>query len=264
MTKQWDIIVVGGNVAGASMAKGLAENGLKVLLVERMPQIKIGSNTCGDGLDKQEFKRLGLDLPEGDFVDGDIFHAVAYAPDRIHTLSAGGVLRAVHRYKFCQYLINLAASAGVEISDNTHAVGPLIKKDHVAGIRIKKSDGTDEKLMSKMVVDASGINGVIRRRLPQDWWVTEKINSMDTSVCFKETRIFPKPQPEPSVRGYLTRDIAPGGYYWVAMRTKTKVNVGMGVKRTGSHPNPRKQIYKKCFRCTRSFRKPRSSGMAAE
>jgi len=245
MNTKWDVIVVGGNVAGASMAKVLADSGFKVLLVERMAKDRIGSNTCGDGLDKQEFKRLGLLLPEGDFVDGEIFHAVAFAPDRVHTLSAGGVLRAVHRYKFCQHLINSASAAGAEIMDNTHAVGPVLKNDYLVGIKVKNNRGETKELTSRIVVDSSGINAVIRKRLPPDWWVAEKIHMMDTSVCFKETRIYDTPQPEPTVRGYISRDIAPGGYYWLAMRTKTKVNVGMGVKRTGSHPNPRRQIYEK-------------------
>lgn len=245
MKKTRDVIIIGGNVAGASMAAALAKKGIDVLLIERMARERIGTNTCGDGLDKQEFKRLGLDLPEGDFVDGDVYHARAYAPDRVHTMSASGVLRAVHRYKFCQHLINTASDAGVEIIDETHAVGPMVQKNFVRGVIVKGRTGSKQELKARLLVDASGINAVIRRRLPEDWWVAEKIDQRDTSVCYKETRMFKKAQKEPTVRGYISKTIAPGGYYWVAMRTKTKVNVGMGVKRTGNQPNPRRQIYER-------------------
>lgn len=245
MKNHYDVIVVGGNVAGASMARNLASKNIDTLIIERLTSEKIGSNTCGDGLDKQEFKRLGLELPEGDFVDGDIHTAMAYAPDKVHTLGASGLLRAVNRYKFCQHLIKTAVDAGAEVSDGTHAVRPIIKNNYVAGVVVKNmiSKNKNIKLTSKLLVDASGLNGCIRKKLPEDWWVSEKIDLRDTSVCYKETRIYNKKQKELSVRGYISKNIAPGGFYWLAMRTKTKINVGIGVKRTGDHPNPRRQIY---------------------
>jgi electron-transferring-flavoprotein dehydrogenase len=239
-----DVAIVGANVAGSSLAKGLASRGVSVIVIERLKLSDVGSHTCGDGLDKQEFKRLGLDLPEGDFVEGDIYRAEAYAPDKLHKMTANGLLRAVNRYKFCQYLLGNALDAGAELMDGAHAVGPELKDGFVTGVEIKRSGKSREVIKARLVVDASGLNACIRKRLPEDWWVSEKIALRDTSVCYKETRIFPKPQPEPSVRGFVSSKVAPGGFYWLAMRSNTKINVGIGLKRTGGHPNPRTQIYK--------------------
>jgi flavin-dependent dehydrogenase len=43
---------------------------------------------------------------------------------------------------------------------------------------------------------------------------------------------------------YLTQEVAPGGYYWVFDKGDGKVNVGLGVQMTGSHPNPKEQLYR--------------------
>ena len=46
-----DVVVVGANVAGASVARHLAERGLRVALVERQIGPDVGSSSCGDGID---------------------------------------------------------------------------------------------------------------------------------------------------------------------------------------------------------------------
>ncbi|WP_455392604.1 FAD-dependent monooxygenase [[Eubacterium] cellulosolvens] len=248
MTREYDVIVVGANVAGSSMSYNLAKAGLKVAMLDLLASDKIGSISCGDGLDVHEFKRLGLEVPEGDFVYGDVIRGRVIAPDGKASLSAQGKIKAVHRYHFCQHLKDHAMDTGVEFIAPARAIAPVISKNYVKGLKYKlktEVKGITKELKSKVLVDASGLNAVIRRQLPSDWWVTEPVEKKDIAVCYKESREFTKPLPKKFIHGYFSSEIAPGGFYWVATRSRTLVNVGLGINLMYQPLSPKQQLYNK-------------------
>jgi digeranylgeranylglycerophospholipid reductase len=253
MSKVYDVIVVGANVAGSSVSYNLARSGVKVAFVELLASDKIGSISCGDGLDVHEFKRLGLDVPTGKFVYGDVIRGEVIAPNGKAKLSAQGKIKAVHRYHFCQYLKDRAVEVGAELIAPARAIGPIIKNNQVVGLKYKKikSDkykgkmgGAVEDLKCNVLVDASGLRAAIRNQLPSDWWVTEKIDKHDIAVCYKESRVFDKPLQEKFIHGYFSSTVAPGGFYWLATRSRTLVNVGLGINLKYQPLSPKQQLYR--------------------
>ncbi len=252
MTKSYDAIVVGGNVAGSSISYHLAKHGHNVAMLDLLSSNLIGSHSCGDGLDVHEFKRLGLQVPTGDFVYGDVIRGEVIAPNGKAKLSAHGKIKAVHRYHFCQYLKNHAVDAGVELIAPARAIAPIIKNDFVVGLKFKtisrnRKDSTKKSttINCKILIDASGINAAIRKQLPDGWWVTEQVAKKDIAVCYKETRVFKKPLPNKFIHGYFSSEIAPGGFYWIATRSKTLVNVGLGINLRYQPLSPKQQLYKR-------------------
>ena len=85
MSRSYDTVVVGSNVAGSSIGYGLAKKGIKVALLDLQARENIGSFSCGDGLDVHEFQRLGLDVPSGEFVHGEVIRGKVIAPNEIKT-----------------------------------------------------------------------------------------------------------------------------------------------------------------------------------
>jgi electron-transferring-flavoprotein dehydrogenase len=247
-------VIVGANVAGASLGYELAWKGHEVILLEHLERSKIGALSCGDGVDKLEFERLGLELEDGDWVHGDVIRGEVFAPDMKNSLAAQGYIRAVHRYHFCQHLVDRAVNAGAKLIDKAKAVAPIIENNFVKGIRYKQITGNSLKTRSikaKIVVDASGLNAAVRSKLPEDWMVAEKIDRRDISVCYKESREFSKPLKNKFIHGFFSSEIAPGGFYWIATRSLTKVNVGLGLKYEddpGKQLNPKKQLYNKIMK----------------
>jgi geranylgeranyl reductase family protein len=247
--KKVDVIVVGMNVAGATVSRELASLGIDTLVVERLAQKRIGEKTCGDGLEKHEFKRLNIPLPEGDFVIREITKGELVAPDLKSSIIAQAEGRGINRYQFNQHLVKSALDAGVKVLDETIAVSPILK-DHgdskkVSGIKVRNKKGETKKIESEMVVDCSGVFAKIRNQLPESWWVSEKVANKDTAICYRETRVFDSDLDELYVRAYFSKEIAPGAFYWIGCRDLRSVNIGIGILRVPGYPNPRKQFYSK-------------------
>lgn len=248
MPKSYDVLVVGANVAGSSMSYKLAKQGLKVAMLDLLPSDKIGAHSCGDGLDVHEFKRLGLKVPTGEFVYGDVIRGKIIAPNGTDSLAAQGKIKAVHRYHFCQHLKDRAVDSGVELIAPARAVAPILVKDYVVGLKYKlrsQKKGETQELRSKILVDGSGLNAAMRKQLPPNWPVTERTDKNDIAVCYKESRTFEKPLPEKFIHGYFSSEVAPGGFYWLATRSRTLINVGLGINLQYMPLSPKQQLYKK-------------------
>jgi len=245
MSQFYDIIIVGANVAGSSMGFNLAKQGLQVAMIDIYESSKIGSTSCGDGLDEHEFKRLGLAVPTGKFVYGDVIRGEVIAPNGHARLAAQGKIKAVHRYHFCQYLKDRTVDAGGQLIAPARAIAPVMKDDFVVGLKYRHEGEGTKTLKCRILVDASGLRAVIRNQLPADWWVSEGIDKRDIAVCYKESRKFDKPLPNKFVHGYFSSAIAPGGFYWIATRSRTLVNVGLGINMHYQPLSPKQQLYNK-------------------
>jgi digeranylgeranylglycerophospholipid reductase len=249
MSEKLDAIIIGMNVAGATVSKELASLGLDALVVERLSQDRVGEKTCGDGLEKHEFKRLNLPLPEGDFVIREITKGELVAPDLKSSMVAQAEGRGINRYQFNQHLVKSALNAGVKVLDETVALSPILE-DHgdskkVSGVKARNKKGESKKFEAKMVVDCSGVFAKIRSQLPESWWVSEKVANEDTAICYRETRIFDSDLDELFVRAYFSKEVAPGAFYWIGCRDIRSVNIGIGILRVPGYPNPRRQFYSK-------------------
>lgn len=244
----YNVIVVGAGTGGTMAAKTAAKAGLKVLLIDKKPKHRIGDKVCGDAIGRHHFDNLGLSYPKGDELESVFEGIEVYSPDletvfRIKGEKLEGF--GVNRYLFGQRLLKEALDAGAELKDNTNVVKPIVKENFVKGVVVKSRNEIKE-IKANIVIDASGVSGVIRKRLTSEFEVEKEILQEDLIVAYREIRELREPDENPNyAKIYLTQNIAPGGYYWIfPKKNGTIVNVGIGVQSGVNAPNPKKQLYK--------------------
>lgn len=249
-----EIIVVGGNVAGASIARELVLRGIDVLLVEIRKMDKIGYGNFGDALAYHQFNSVGVEIPKGDFIVRDLDNITIFSPDEDASITFNNVGKSMNRYLFNQHLIDEARSAGVRILAETMALAPIVEKGGVCGLKVREKAGTRIRhLRCFALVDASGVKGHIRRKLPPSWPISEKALPDETATCYVEVRRKPPAdlsggvREKPFLKGYFSQKLAPGGLHWFTSdcHGQDTYTLGVGVRNTRGRTNPRSIFYNK-------------------
>ncbi len=250
--KKFDVVVVGAGTGGCLAAKTTAKAGLKVCLVDRKPRDAIGEKICGDAIGKHHFDNLGLAYPKGEELALQIAGVKVYSPDmdtifEIKEQQLYGFV--LNRRLFGQRLLNEATDAGATLFDSTMIIDPILRDGFVVGVTAKDMRSQSAiQLESRVVVDASGFNAVLRKKLPPQMGIDLHVDKEDIEACHREIRQL-KDGSEDDVNAgflelYLDMNVAPGGYTWVFPEGGNKVNVGLGVSMKKGFPNPKTQLYR--------------------
>lgn len=246
--KDFDVIVVGAGTAGCVTAKTTAEAGLEVGIVDIKPREKIGEKICGNAIGKHHFDKLGLDCPSGNELRSTIEGIVIHSPDmetmfQIKSEMLYGFI--VNRLLFGQRLLRLAIDSGATLLDSTQAIEPILKNNAIVGISAREMGKKNKiQIRSKVVVDASGFQAVLRKKLPQEIGIDTNVNNEDVEACYREIRQLGEGVTSPEFcEIYIDQKTAPGGYYWIFPEGDTKTNVGVGVCMKKDFPKPKNQLY---------------------
>jgi len=246
---KFDVIVVGAGTAGCLAAKTTAEAGLRVCLVENKKREEIGEKICGDALGEHHLKAVALEAPQSGELEKRIDGIKIHSPDLQTTFTIAdedfrGYL--LNRHAFGQWLLTKAVDEGAILLDSTRCSGPIIEKGSVSGILAKDlKTGRNDRLESKVVVDASGFMAVVRRKLPVSMNIETEVANEDVEACYREIRQLKQEVEESKCcEIYLNQKASPGGYSWIFPKTGARVNVGVGICMRGKFPNPKSQFYK--------------------
>jgi len=251
--EKYDAIVVGAGTAGCLAAKTMAEKGLNVCLVEKKPREEIGEKICGDALGEHHLTFLGLEKPTGGELEAKIDGIKIYSPDEntIFTIADKDFIGYIlNRRLFGQWLLKKATDRGAVLQDNMNFRSVIIEKGAVEGITAKnmKTDRVAE-MRSKVVVDATGYFGMVRKQLPAEMGIDRDIANEDVEACYREIRQLKQETRDTRFcEIYLNQKASPGGYIWIFPKGGARVNVGIGtcMRKTG-YPNPKEQLYKTAF-----------------
>jgi flavin-dependent dehydrogenase len=169
-----DVIVIGGGPAGSTTACLLARQGRDVLLLERekFPRPHIGESLMPATY--HTFERLGVldKLHAGGFVRKE---AVRFYPpsgragtpfyfDEVEPPESAATWQ-VDRGPFDALLLEHAVEQGVELLQPCSVVDLLQEGERVAGVVATGQDGARQEIPARVVVDATGQNTLIARRL---------------------------------------------------------------------------------------------------
>ena len=251
--EKYDVIVVGAGTGGCLAAKTVAESGLKVTLIEKKPRDQIGEKVCGDALGDHHLKTLGLDQPTGGEFEAKIDGIKIYSPDEntIFTIADKDFVgHLLNRHLFGQWLLKKATDKGALLQDNMNFRSPIIEKGAVAGITAKNmKTGKVSELRSKVVVDATGYFGMVRKQLPAELGIDRELANEDVEACYREIRQL-KQESENTrfCEIYLNQKASPGGYIWIFPKGGARVNVGIGTCMREGYPNPKTQLYETAFK----------------
>jgi digeranylgeranylglycerophospholipid reductase len=251
--EKYDVIVVGAGTAGCLAAKTVAEKGLKVCLVEKKKREEIGEKICGDALGEHHLKFLGLGKPTGGELEAKIDGIKIYSPDEntVFTIADKDFVgHLLNRRLFGQWLLKKATDQGALLQDNMNFRSPIIEKGTVVGVTAKNMvTGKVAEMHSKVVIDASGYFGMVRKQLPAEMGIDREIANEDVEACYREIRQL-KQETENTrfCEIYLNQKASPGGYIWIFPKGGARVNVGIGACMRPNYPNPKTQLYKTAFK----------------
>ena len=241
----YDIVIVGGGVAGLYAAYLAAKHGLKTLVIERLPEDRIGEKVCGDAVGKHHVDWAGLDLRPGVEIVHRYVGARVVSPDQQHHIDVPGEGYAVDRKRFGQRLLELAVNAGAEVWAGHRFVKPVVEGSWLRGVVVRDEGGGTKEVRGRIHVDATGVPAVVRRSLPSTWWVSEPVPPSDYCLTYREIWVADIDLGEEGqnlVWIYLDEQVAPGGYWWLFPKGGGVYNVGLGVQWRPGAPNPRKQF----------------------
>ena len=174
MQSDYDVVVIGGGPAGCAAATLVAEAGRKTLLVERekVPRFHVGESLMPETY--WCFERLGIleKMQQSPFVRKASVQFVASSGKesqpfffKEHDPRECATTWQVERAEFDQLLFENAREKGAECHDQTRVLDVCTSGQRVEGVRLQSADGAQHEVRSKVVVDATGQQALIARRM---------------------------------------------------------------------------------------------------
>ncbi len=183
-SSEYDCIVIGGGPSGSTTAALVAEAGFRALLLERdaEPRRKVGESLMPETY--WVFKRLGVleGMKGGPFVEkvgvqfvsssGKESSPFLFTRHDPHECSRTW---HVERTKFDQFLLDNAATKGVEVHRGTRVLEVVFEGDRAIGVRLGEAASAaavpaaeaaspPEVVRAKVIVDATGQAGLLGAR----------------------------------------------------------------------------------------------------
>ncbi|MGD0202446.1 MAG: NAD(P)/FAD-dependent oxidoreductase [Candidatus Bathyarchaeia archaeon] len=230
-----DAIIVGGGPVGSYAALNLAKLGVKVTVFEEHPEIGLPSH-CAGHLSIRSLSTMGLyPLPNG-IVENTFSAANFYSPDgtKFSLHLSRPVTTALNRARFDQYLAGQAEAAGACFVLNAYVHSLIMADGHVKGVNIQRNGVKEEKVYSKITLDAEGISS---RFLRQAGLATLKPEELVYAVEAEVENV--QDVERDAVEVYLGKNYAPGFYGWLIPRLDGTAKVGLATNKG----NPREFLH---------------------
>lgn len=172
--RSYDCVVVGAGPGGCTAAAIVAEQGHSTLLIERdkMPRFHVGESLMPEAY--WIFERLGI-VAEMDKVGFTRKHGVQFVSSSDketkpfifaeHDDRASNQSWHVQRDKFDQLLYDTAFNRGATCTDETRVLDIDIRKKGPHRITLQTSDGKEQEVVAKVIIDSSGQSSMIANRL---------------------------------------------------------------------------------------------------
>lgn len=162
----YDVLVVGGGVAGSIAAKFAAKHGLKTLLIEKA---KTPRNKPCSGIQFSYFEKLiGEKIPREALCQNDLFKVEMVTPSGKVTRGKMHMLN-FWRSTFDSWLNSLAVNAGAEFRDEVLFTG--IREDGKILTAKCATRNSKFEVKTRYLIAADGLLSGIRRKLrPEDFY----------------------------------------------------------------------------------------------
>src|SRR5665647_677038 len=235
-----DAIVVGGGPVGSYAALNLAKLGVKVTVFEEHSTIGFPSH-CAGHISIKSLRSMGLyPLPKG-IVENTFCAANFHSPlgSKFSIKLSCPVTLALNRARFDQFLANQAQNAGASLVLGSRVQSLLLMNGSVKGVNIRKADGSDEKVYSKIVLDSEGVSSRLLRQAGL------KVLKTSALVYGVEAEVDKVQDVElDAVEVYFGKAYAPGFYGWLIPRPDGSAKVGLAT----NHGDPREYLKRLMFK----------------
>jgi digeranylgeranylglycerophospholipid reductase len=248
--QDYDVIIAGGGMAGLITAASIGYNSkskARVLIVDRNKEGEPGKKThngwtCGDATSKRSLEYLAEHIgirygsPE---LEHPVSGVYVYSPDRKTKVLFEGEGYLLNRKLAPRRQVADAKKFGTEFMYESTAEKLISDDGRITGVAGRKADGSNFSLTAKIVIDATGASSVLRRFMPISSKIEKEIDPDDVVGTGRYILDFDPAMEDKAFFAseyciiHLDQFIAPAGYAWVFPKGKNKVNIGLGVSKSG-------------------------------
>ncbi|MGD0146690.1 MAG: NAD(P)/FAD-dependent oxidoreductase [Nitrososphaerales archaeon] len=248
--RDYDVIIAGGGIAGLITAASVgfhSKGKARVLIIDRNKEEEPGKKThngwtCGDATSKRSLDYLAEHVgirygsPE---LEHHVSGVYVYSPDRRTKVLFEGEGFLFNRKLVSRRQVNDARKFGAEFLFNATAERLLSEGGYITGVSGRKADRSTFSLTAKIVIDATGSSSVLRRFLPIPSMIEKEIDADDVVGTGRYILEFDPAKQDPAFFSpehciiHLDQFIAPAGYAWIFPKGENKVNIGLGVSKSG-------------------------------
>ena len=239
-SETYEVLVVGGGVAGCFAAAAAAADGADVVQLERKPREQGGYIACGDAMkaprDKKKYPGpLDMDAIADDesvLVDGNI-DQIEWRDEELgvrKVLPYDDTSNVIDRYEFGQRILEQTADLGVDQHFDT-VVKDVTQNGRVTGVEaIRKGEPVSYE--SDVLIDTAGAQSIIQEMVDFEALDTpgaatfEEPHYTHFGSAYRE--IIETPEPVEYQNAIVGKPLEEMGYIWYFPRTPTKINVGLG------------------------------------
>lgn len=171
--EKYDVIIAGASTTGSWFARKMAENGHRVLVLEKEKAENVSRDYDIFHMGQADMERFDLDIPKpGDKEYGFIFTSGRnFSPYGNYPKYAEETVIGMHKHEYIMKMNRQAENAGVKIIYGA-AFSDFLKDEKSKIIGAKYIlDGTEYTVEGKIVADCTGIPSVARRKLPDNAYV---------------------------------------------------------------------------------------------
>ena len=222
MGDNYDVVVVGAGPAGSTAAKFAAQEGARVLLLEKHPVIG-HPLCCAEAISTTGLSRVVE--PDPRWICSKIERVRLFAPDNstavIYHPQAGYILE---RKLFDRALAEQAADSGAEIRVGVDVVDMIPKSNSGYSGILTIENNNPHEIHAKVIIAADGIESqvAVKAGMP----ALAKPSQLHSACQYLLGGIEIEPG---TVEFHIGNKISPGGYAWVFHKRPGVANVGVGV-----------------------------------
>ena len=227
--RECDVLVIGGGPAGTTVAPLLAEQGYKVVILEKAhhPRFHIGESLLPANLPlfermgiAEQVKAIGMVKPGAEFVSPHHDHTQVFNFAEAWDKSMPTAYQ-VKRAEFDEILIHNAEKKGVEVHEGCKAKTVDFLPDNSVAVRAMHDDGHESEWHARFLVDASGRDTFLSNKF-QIKHRNPKHNSSAVYGHFSHAK-----RHEGAAEGNITIFWFEHGWFWFIPMMNDTTSVGM-------------------------------------
>ncbi|MBS3815464.1 MAG: NAD(P)/FAD-dependent oxidoreductase [Hadesarchaea archaeon] len=227
MSEKYDVLVVGAGPGGSTAAYAAAENGAKVLVLDKRRELGVPVQ-CGEALSEDILNELNIE-PDPRWAINRIIGAKLVSPSGNSLIlkekrAVGKVGYILDRKCFDRHLAIRAARAGADIRVDTFVNGLIEEEGEYKGVTAQTMDGQKE-YRADIIIAADGVMSKVARYAGLNTALGPE--DIESGAQFKMVNV--EFESSELMEFYFGSEFAPGGYVWVFPRGEDVANVGIGV-----------------------------------